>query len=115
MKLPLFLILLVCGSLAFAKPIDDILGEELIVSNGWAGESFTFLKELGGLVIVRHKVFGSGVEVVSERDYPVTLKSDYQFKFSIKSEEQVCYFTLRLDANNEVNLFLNGYELKVVN
>jgi hypothetical protein len=83
------------------------------VSDSWAGQSFTLSADKNGTLTIRHKIFGSGVAVVSEKNYPVDKLSEYKIRFLIKTDKVTNEFTLLSNPSDEVQLLLNGYELKV--
>ena len=62
--------------------IHSLIGKEFIIEDTWAGQSFT-LQEKNDKLSVIWKIFGSGVPVVSETEYPVTKKSDWQYVFHV--------------------------------
>ena len=118
----LIVLLLFLAGLLFAgniKTIDDLIGIEIYISDVWAGQSITLMKESDEYFIVR-KYFGSGIPVIMETKYRCEVKSKYQVVFSkdfydddtgrnVLLEE----FTLTIDGYNNVRLYLNGLELVI--
>jgi hypothetical protein len=100
------------------KEIKDYINTEIILDNGWAGESITLIKEKKDYFIIR-KIFGSGVPVAQTIKYSVTFNSNFQIDFSEIIEngdfeiEKSCKEEFRMSVSeNEVSIYLNG--LKVV-
>ena len=100
------------------KEIKDYINTEIILDNGWAGESITLIKEKKGYFIIR-KIFGSGVPVTRTIKYSVTFNSNFQIDFSEIIEpgdfeiEKLCEEEFRMSVSeNGVSIYLNG--LKVV-
>lgn len=99
------------------KEIKDYVNTEILLDNGWAGESITLIKEKGDYFILR-KVFGSGVPVAGTFKYMVTFKSEYQIEFTniIEPKELNHEFPLderfRMNSENEgIAVYLNGLKL----
>ena len=61
--------------------IKDFLNQEVKVTNSFAGESMTLIKE-GRNYFVLRKIFGSGLPVIREYKYYVAFNSDYKISFS---------------------------------
>ena len=123
MKRPflLFLVLLISAFNPSAqekrKEIKDYINTEIILDNGWAGESITLIKEKKNYIIIR-KIFGSGVPVARTIKYSVTFKGDFQIDFSEIIEpdklqsKKSCKeeFSIRV-LEDGVSIFLNGLKL----
>ena len=99
------------------KEIKDYINIEILLDNGWAGESITLIKEKGDYFILR-KVFGSGVPVAASFRYAVTFKSEYQIEFNRIIEpkelnpESPLDERFRMNSENEgVAVYLNGLKL----
>ncbi len=100
--------------------IFSLINQEIVVSDHFAGQSFTLIKEREKYYVIR-KYFGSGVPVINTIKYNALVESDYQIRFNeiIKSDNQTVYknkqdekFILRIEDNNTIGLYLNG--IKVV-
>ena len=99
------------------KEIKDYINIEILLDNGWSGESITLIKEKGDYFILR-KVFGSGVPVAASFRYAVTFKSEYQIEFNRIIEpkelnpESPLDERFRMNSENEgVAVYLNGLKL----
>ena len=99
------------------KEIKDYINIEILLDNGWAGESITLIKEKGDYFILR-KVFGSGFPVAASFRYAVTFKSEYQIEFNRIIEpkelnpESPLDERFRMNSENEgVAVYLNGLKL----
>ncbi len=88
--------------------IDTYIGRELYVETGFAGASVTIGKDEGNYLIC-HKVFGSGIPIISSTVYPASKQSDWQLRFRIKEDNN---FILSVSAPGELKLSLNGYALQ---
>ncbi len=104
---------LVFSFAVLAKPFEKKLGKEIVVSDSWGGQSFTLSADKKGTLTIRHKIFGSGVAVVSEKNYPVEKLSENKIRFFIKTDKVTNEFTLLSNSSDEIKLLLNGYELKI--
>ncbi len=124
MKIPPFVVLLLCtGAVLWAdeRPtIDDVLGREIFIRDGWAGQSITVQKDDHGYRVVR-TFFGSGRPVVMTITYRAVRASDYQVRFSVPrdpssldehSRSGETFILTVLDAHN-VQLLLNGVQVVV--
>ncbi len=84
----LFLLSVILLNMAFngvaqetRKEIKDFINTEIILNNGFAGESITLIKEKKNYFIIR-KAFGSGIPVVLTIKYSVNFNSKFQIDFS---------------------------------
>ena len=109
-----FTLVLFCIS-ATAKQysIDDFVGVEIRIDNGWAGESLKLEKAEKGYKVV-HSVFGSGIRVLSKTKYDVTKDSDRQVNFYIipkgdKTKKRM--FRFRVNENGGLDIYCSGYKL----
>ncbi len=98
--------------------INDYLGKEIRLDDGWTGQSMTLLKENDDYIILR-KYFGSGRPVLGTLKYKVVFKSDYMIEFGTETIDPPCddaakmQETFRLAVEEKgLCLYLNG--LKVV-
>lgn len=98
--------------------IFSLTNQEIVVSDHFAGQSFTLIKEREKYYVIR-KYFGSGVPVVNTIKYKIVVQSDYQIRFNeiIKSDnfhknKQDENFILQIEDNSTIGLYLNG--IKVV-
>ncbi|HOT74594.1 MAG TPA: hypothetical protein PK467_02305 [Candidatus Wallbacteria bacterium] len=98
--------------------IFSLVNHEIIVSDHFAGQSFTLIKD-GEKYYVLRKFFGSGVPVVNTIKYSAEVESDYQIRFSkiIKNDNASKNkpdekFILQIEDNSAIGLYLN--EIKVV-
>jgi hypothetical protein len=112
MKLCIGLLLMIFSDTVLAKPFDTILGKEIIVSDTWAGQSFTLTADENKSLSVSHKILGSGVAVVSEKKYPVEKSSEYKIRFFIETDKYKNEFILICSVSGELKIFVNDYELK---
>lgn len=112
------LLMILCfSSYAYDRPkIYSLINREITISNFFAGESITLVKEKEDYFIIR-KIFGSGRPVIKQLKYRVRFSSDYQLRFSeiINSEEdnKPESFTLSVIDKDNVKLFLNGLEVVI--
>ncbi len=111
----ILLILLAMSPNAFAEKFssfDTLVGEELMVDNGWAGESFT-LKRKDKKFVICHTIFGSGVPIVSKTSYPVSQLGEHKIGFSIAPAKvsNKFEFTFSLTQDGELEIFHEGYKL----
>jgi hypothetical protein len=113
MKIFVGLFLVIFSYSALATPFDKVMGKEIIVSDSWVGQSFTLDADKNRDLIIRHKIFGSGVAVVSEKMYPVEKLSESKIRFFIKTDKVTNEFTLLFNSSGGIQLLLNGYELKI--
>jgi hypothetical protein len=94
--------------------INSLIGQEFIIEDTWTGQSFTLKKKEKDLIIV-WKVFGSGVPIVSEKEYPVKIKSDWQFRFHTGSGENINNFQVSILDKGKVKVYLNGIRIYAKN
>lgn len=92
-----------------AIPIESAIGKEINVFDGWTGQSFTLLNGGNGSLQIRHRKFGSGIYIISEKQYAVTKEKPNTVGFQIESS----HFEVKIDESNNPKIFINGYELKV--
>ncbi len=123
-RILIFIVMIFLNGVLFSAEenlVKSILNKEIIISDNWAGQSMTLIKEQNDYFIIR-KIFGSGVPVVSEMRYKVKIESTSQLRFSelIVNEEDSNYakvqeqFIMQISQNNTVKLFLNGLEVVVL-
>lgn len=95
--------------------IYSLLNKEIFISDGFAGQSITLIKESDKYYIIR-TYFGSGVPVISKVKYSVDFTSDHQLRFSriiegrrpgLKENIQE-EFILTIIEKNKIQLLLNG-------
>ena len=103
------------------EKIKDFENQQIILDNGFAGESMTLVKETRHFYVVR-KIFGSGIPVVRTIKYKVKFASAYQIEFSeiinetgkLESPELIEYFKMSV-LKGQLNLYLNGLKLEIEN
>jgi hypothetical protein len=115
------LIVFTFNSYADDRPkVYSLLNKTIFISNNWAGETITLVKENDEYFIIR-QILGSGRPVVAKLKYQVKFYSDYQIRFSkiissdidrknTFSEE----FILGIIDDGKIELFLNGLEVVIV-
>jgi hypothetical protein len=99
--------------------IKDFVGQEIIVEDSFAGQSFTLKKEKNEYYVERN-IFGSGRPVVATMKYDVLFNSKYQIEFppieeneSIGTEQISCERYILSVENEGLCLFLNGFKLTI--
>lgn len=107
-----FILFSACFSaLVHSEDIASFMNKEIIVSGKWAGQSFTLNYGEGDQLLINHKVYGSGVKIVSSTNYPIKFKNQSQVRFSIGGRPDND-FILNIKDDKIVQLFVNGYEIK---
>jgi hypothetical protein len=95
--------------------IDALLNREILIQDGWAGQSVTLKKDSAGYFVIR-TYFGSGLPVVGTVRYKVKVLSPYQVRFSEIEDgtgigqggEKQEEFVLSIAGESDFELFLNG-------
>jgi len=87
--------------------VDAFIGKELVIDTQSAGASITVIKTKERYWVC-HKVFGSGVPVISAIKYPAKKHSQWQLWFALDKANN---FVLSVTESNELELRLNGYKL----
>jgi hypothetical protein len=97
--------------------IKDLENKEIVIDNGFAGASFTLIKENEDFYVIR-KVFGSGVPIAGILKYKPKFESDVQISFSEPignrklENKELEGFVLKL-VNCKPELYRNGKILKI--
>lgn len=104
--LKVVLLLIVSVSNVQALTIYDLVDKELLIDDGFAGQSIT-IKNINDSHFVCHTVFGSGVPVISEKIYPVVEVSEKKAKFIISSD----HYVLFIEQNGTLAIFKNKVAL----
>jgi hypothetical protein len=74
MKKLIIISALFCVIETHANSIESATGKEINVFDGWTGQFFTLLKGSNGELAIRHRKFGSGIHITSEKIHKVTKK-----------------------------------------
>jgi len=100
--------------------IYSLINKEIFISNNWAGETVTLVKENDKYFIIR-KILRSGLPGGSILKYPVNFDSDYQIRFSkiisldIDRKNTISEkFILSIIDDGKIKLFLNGLEVVIL-
>jgi hypothetical protein len=97
----------------------EVLNNQMFVfaiTNNWAGESIA-IREMGEKYIVTHTVFGSGVPIVSQKEYSIpknikNIRSQTKYHFDIHEGETILKYSFVL-LDNECHLYLFGKRLGI--
>lgn len=111
----ILLILCLASATAFAADgltIDSLTGRTFGVEDDWAGQGFSFKKKDQALYVT-WKVFGSGVDVVSETEYPVEVKGPKQCVFSPNIKGKRSEVKIDLSWDPEIRVYLDGIRIHV--
>jgi len=81
-----------------------------MVEDTWTGQSFTLKKNNKKLFVVWKK-FGSGVPVVSEVKYPVTIKSKWQYIFFIPHKSSQNEVKVSIHDKNIIKVYINNIRI----
>lgn len=99
--------------------IYSLINKSIFVNNGWAGETFTLIKENNDFFIIRQKL-RSGLPGGPIMKYQVNFYSDYQIRFSkiinseLKQKDSIPEeFILTITGKDKIELLLNGLEVVV--
>lgn len=94
----------------------SLVGKPVVVSDGWAGQSFTLMREGAEYYILRD-IFGSGLPVIDTLKYRVSFAGEYRILFPIPAgsadNRDAPEFAMQIDENGAVRIFMNGIELVV--
>ncbi len=98
----------------------SLLNKRIFISNTWAGETITLVKENNEYFIVR-QILRSGLPGGPSIKYQVKFNSDYQIAFSkiissdVKLKNSIPEeFILSIIDEGKVKLFLNGLEIVIL-
>ncbi|MDX2110555.1 MAG: hypothetical protein SFY80_09980 [Verrucomicrobiota bacterium] len=93
--------------------IDSIVGKTIFIETDWVGESFILRKE-NDVYSILWRTHGSGVYIVKEEVYPVTVASPYQIRFQSSDEAlPKGSFKLSMDCCGNFQMYLNGIRIAV--
>ncbi len=103
-----------------SQVLDLITNKEILIKDGFAGQSITLIKESDEYFVVR-EYFGSGIPVIATSKYTVNFISANQISFSevVQQEGEDVNknireeFILSIDEENNVKLLLNGLQLVI--
>jgi hypothetical protein len=122
-KILIFISLL---SICFTGYADDrptiysLINKKIFISDNFAGQSITLVKELNKYYIIRD-FFGSGIPIINTLKYSVEFNSNYQIRFSNvingkkpkKFENFKEEFVLSVISETEIRLYLNGLQIVI--
>lgn len=111
--LTIWLITVVSGRAVDDPTIQSLVGREFSIHDDWAGQELAF-RSKGNSICAIWRILGSGAPVVSEVEYPVEVKSQWQCVFEVllrdKSRSKV---KVELGERAEVRAYLNGVRIEI--
>ncbi len=98
--------------------IDSLVGREIFISDGWAGQSLKVVKADDGYQVIR-TFYGSGRPVVGTATYRARAAGRYQLRFPATSDSGGVgqrktvgeEFILTIVEGNRIQLLFNGLQI----